>query len=205
MAVNAQTCEDVQEVQAATFQLAAQKPCWVLCLEAPLAEAAAAAVVEAGGQALYGGSLEDLRKVAASVELGPPRALRVHTASEIFEEVLSEEALEVDVSTMLHKATPEEPFKVTVDPSMGVQGARSALRLILASVTSLIVNHQQHFHKLCTSQLCSRQPPAADQVEVRAGLWALNFRDVLVAVGAIPMEVAGHSLGLGGECYGRLA
>jgi len=27
------------------------------------------------------------------------------------------------------------------------------------------------------------------QVEVRAELWALNFRDVLVATGAIPTEV----------------
>ena len=41
--------------------------------------------------------------------------------------------------------------------------------------------------------------------EVRTSLWALNFRDVLVAKGAIPTEVAGASLGLGGECVGVVA
>lgn len=33
-------------------------------------------------------------------------------------------------------------------------------------------------------------------------MWALNFRDALVAAGAIPMDTNGTSLGLGGECYG---
>ncbi|KAL1519792.1 hypothetical protein AB1Y20_023299 [Prymnesium parvum] len=45
---------------------------------------------------------------------------------------------------------------------------------------------------------------AAWQVDVRAQVWALNFRDVLVAKGAIPEEVAGQTLGLGGECYGQV-
>ena len=39
---------------------------------------------------------------------------------------------------------------------------------------------------------------------MRTTLWALNFRDVLVAKGAIPADVAGTSLGLGGECYGQV-
>ena len=32
--------------------------------------------------------------------------------------------------------------------------------------------------------------------------WALNFRDVLVAMGVIPSTVAGQDLGIGGECIG---
>ena len=43
---------------------------------------------------------------------------------------------------------------------------------------------------------------APDEVHVRVSLWSLNFRDALVAKGLIPSTVAGHSLGLGGECYG---
>jgi NADPH:quinone reductase-like Zn-dependent oxidoreductase/aryl carrier-like protein len=35
-------------------------------------------------------------------------------------------------------------------------------------------------------------------------LWALNFRDVLVAVGAISSQVAGQALGIGGECCGEV-
>ncbi|CAJ1394121.1 unnamed protein product [Effrenium voratum] len=41
-------------------------------------------------------------------------------------------------------------------------------------------------------------------VEIHTSLWALNFRDVLVALGAIPDTVAGTSLGLGGETYGTV-
>ena len=43
---------------------------------------------------------------------------------------------------------------------------------------------------------------SASEVEVRTTMWALNFRDVLVANGAISSVVAGRSLGIGGECYG---
>jgi len=50
----------------------------------------------------------------------------------------------------------------------------------------------------------SRRAPEAHEVELRTNLWALNFRDVLIAVGAISTEVAGQSLGLGGECYGEV-
>ena len=43
---------------------------------------------------------------------------------------------------------------------------------------------------------------APTDVEVHTSMWALNFRDVLVAKGAISSVVAGRSLGMGGECYG---
>ena len=43
---------------------------------------------------------------------------------------------------------------------------------------------------------------APTDIEVHTSMWALNFRDVLVAKGAISSVVAGRSLGLGGECYG---
>ena len=43
---------------------------------------------------------------------------------------------------------------------------------------------------------------APTDIEVHTSMWALNFRDVLVAKGAISTVVAGRSLGLGGECYG---
>jgi len=75
-------------------------------------------------------------------------------------------------------AGPSEAFVVEVDPSKGAKGAK------------------------CHG--AQRRPPAAHEVEVKASLWALNFRDVLVAVGAIPAEVAGQKLGIGGECYGEV-
>ena len=53
-------------------------------------------------------------------------------------------------------------------------------------------------------RLCSRDPPKENQVEIRTQYWALNFRDVLVALGVIPMDVAGQSLGIGGECVGTV-
>lgn len=40
------------------------------------------------------------------------------------------------------------------------------------------------------------------EVEIHTTMWALNFRDVLVAKGVISSVVAGRSLGIGGECYG---
>ena len=40
------------------------------------------------------------------------------------------------------------------------------------------------------------------EVELLTSHWALNFRDVLVAKGAISSVVAGKSLGIGGECCG---
>ena len=43
---------------------------------------------------------------------------------------------------------------------------------------------------------------AAGEVELRADIWALNFRDVLLAKGAMSDVVAGKALGLGGECVG---
>jgi NADPH:quinone reductase-like Zn-dependent oxidoreductase/aryl carrier-like protein len=75
-------------------------------------------------------------------------------------------------------ASPEEPFSVFVDPSQGAKGAKC---------------YRSH-----------RRVPKDLEVEVRASVWALNFRDVLVAVGAIPQDTAGQSLGIGGECYGEV-
>jgi len=72
-----------------------------------------------------------------------------------------------------------EPFAVTLDPSRAGPGARC--------------------------RLSQRQELAPHEVELRASSWALNFRDVLVAMGAISTEVAGKSLGIGGECYGEIA
>ena len=43
------------------------------------------------------------------------------------------------------------------------------------------------------------------EVEGRVEVWSLNFRDVLVARGAIPADTAGVALGLGGECFGHVA
>ena len=41
-----------------------------------------------------------------------------------------------------------------------------------------------------------------EEVEVLTELWALNFRDLLVAKGVIPTATAGESLGIGGEALG---
>eukprot|EP00928_Gymnodinium_smaydae_P019045 TRINITY_DN17271_c0_g2_i3.p1 TRINITY_DN17271_c0_g2~~TRINITY_DN17271_c0_g2_i3.p1 ORF type:complete len:2830 (-),score=446.37 TRINITY_DN17271_c0_g2_i3:271-8760(-) len=71
-----------------------------------------------------------------------------------------------------------DAFSVVTDPSRGAKGA--------------------------TCYMSERKSPGIGEVELRASVWALNFRDVLVAVGAIPTEVAGKSLGIGGECYGEV-
>jgi len=55
-------------------------------------------------------------------------------------------------------------------------------------------------------QTCDRKPTLRPhEVEVLATSWALNFRDVLVAQGAIPTDTAGAQLGIGGECGGVVA
>ena len=52
-------------------------------------------------------------------------------------------------------------------------------------------------------ETCNRKPALRPhEVEVLATSWALNFRDVLVAQGAIPTDTAGAQLGIGGECGG---
>ena len=45
----------------------------------------------------------------------------------------------------------------------------------------------------------------AGRVLIVTSHWALNFRDVLVAMGVIPSVVAGKALGIGGECVGVVA
>ena len=42
------------------------------------------------------------------------------------------------------------------------------------------------------------------EVEMQTEMWALNFRDVLVARGAISSNVSGQNLGLGGETVGTV-
>merc|ERR1719478_1405540 len=91
---------------------------------------------------------------------------------------LSVEVLEDAPSAMPGVAGPLDAFSVTTDPSRGAKGAKC-------------------------NWSCRREP-AAHEVELKTSVWALNFRDVLVAVGAIPSEVAGQSLGIGGECYGEV-
>ncbi|KAK3280247.1 hypothetical protein CYMTET_11903 [Cymbomonas tetramitiformis] len=53
----------------------------------------------------------------------------------------------------------------------------------------------------------TRRPPAPGEVEIYTGggYWALNFRDVLLALDVIPATVGGQELGIGGECTGRVA
>mmetsp|Transcript_16138 Transcript_16138/g.56290 ORF Transcript_16138/g.56290 Transcript_16138/m.56290 type:complete len:2677 (-) Transcript_16138:165-8195(-) len=75
-------------------------------------------------------------------------------------------------------ASTTEPYKVTMDPARAAKGVQC--------------------------RRSNRRSPAPHEVELLTSLWALNFRDVLVAVGAISTEVAGQSLGLGGECYGEV-
>jgi len=170
-AVSARTLSDVQCCREKARLIAARSPCWVIALEAPLAEAAAAAAAEVGARAIIG-TASDVRTVAPGLGLNGGAVLRARNG-----EILTE-ALEPQTPAVFGRASPSDPFSVSVDPSKGAKGA--------------------------SCHLTQRREPDAQEVELRASIWALNFRDVLVAVGAIPMEVAGQALGIGGECYGEV-
>nr|AQS99290.1 type I polyketide synthase [Gambierdiscus polynesiensis] len=75
-------------------------------------------------------------------------------------------------------ASKHEPFAVTLDASRAARGARC--------------------------RLSKRRAPAPHEVELQTSIWALNFRDVLVAMGALSTEVAGQALGIGGETFGEV-
>eukprot|EP00929_Paragymnodinium_shiwhaense_P111785 TRINITY_DN80072_c0_g1_i1.p1 TRINITY_DN80072_c0_g1~~TRINITY_DN80072_c0_g1_i1.p1 ORF type:complete len:3057 (-),score=764.27 TRINITY_DN80072_c0_g1_i1:103-9273(-) len=169
--VEAKTWQDVTECRARAQEVAAQGRCWVVSLEAPFAEAAAAAAVEVGAQAVVG-QAEDIAKIATG--LGVTASLVRAKSGQMLVESLEPAAAPAPPLA----SDDSDAYAVHVDPSQGAKGAK------------------------CYRS--ERRSPASDEVEVRARVWALNFRDVLVAVGAIPQETAGKSLGIGGECYGEV-
>jgi len=142
---------------------------------ASFAEAAAEAAIEVGAMAILG-TLEQFQ--AISLELG----MEVNSSLKIIEEngqlKILLKAFNVVDRPPLPEASRCEPYTVEIDTSKGSKGAQC--------------------------RRCSRRRPQKGEVEIHSSLWALNFRDVLVAVGAISSNVGGVSLGLGGECYGTV-
>jgi len=170
LAIRAGCWDDVRRCRDEARSMSAQKPCWVVALEAPFAEVAARAAAEVGAQAVVA-SERDLLSMAG--ELGTnARVVRIRDGQ------LLAESLEPAEEPPERVSSGSEPFAVTLDPSRAAQGAQC--------------------------RLARRREVAPHEVEVRASIWSLNFRDVLVAVGAISAEVAGQSLGIGGECYGEV-
>jgi NADPH:quinone reductase-like Zn-dependent oxidoreductase/aryl carrier-like protein len=170
LAVQAETLEDMRRSTETARTLAASGPCWIASLPAKFAEAAAAAAVEVGAQAVIG-TPQDICTASAGLGLKAP-IVRAKDGK------LQIQTLEDAPTTSPETAGPMDAFVVTTDPAQGAKGAKC--------------------------QWSRRREPAAHEVELKTSVWALNFRDVLVAVGAIPSEVAGQSLGIGGECYGEV-
>ncbi|CAK0892769.1 unnamed protein product [Prorocentrum cordatum] len=170
LACRAESLEDVSACRERARRHAARERCWVVVLDSPLAEAAAAAAAEVGAQAVLGAP-EQVRALSGGLGVSAP-VVRAEGGQ------LWAQALEVADKPPPRIVPKDESFKVTLDTSRAAKGARC--------------------------RLAPRRPPQAHEVEVQTSLWALNFRDVLVSVGAIDTEVAGQDLGIGGECYGRV-
>jgi NADPH:quinone reductase-like Zn-dependent oxidoreductase/aryl carrier-like protein len=168
--VQAETLSDVERCAETARTLVATGSCWVVALSAKFVQAAAAAAVEVGAQAVIG-TLDDVRSVHTGLGLNAPLVLAQNGKLEV-------EAFESAPQTTPAAAGPMDAFSVTTDPSQGAKGAKC--------------------------NWSKRREPASHEVELKTSVWALNFRDVLVAVGAIPSTVAGQSLGIGGECYGEV-
>eukprot|EP00931_Biecheleriopsis_adriatica_P072874 TRINITY_DN47262_c0_g1_i1.p1 TRINITY_DN47262_c0_g1~~TRINITY_DN47262_c0_g1_i1.p1 ORF type:complete len:2707 (-),score=546.64 TRINITY_DN47262_c0_g1_i1:209-8329(-) len=180
MAVRAKSLEDVKSVREEVRRVAAKTKCWLLSLDdedGTYAEAAAEAAVEVGAQAVFG-CAEDLCSIAPLLGVDTQVVLWAIDEDGGGPQLLMRATSAVEEpSTVI--ASKSQPYVATIDPSKASKGAQCRL----------------------TER---RATPGKGEVEILASLWALNFRDVLVAVGAISTVVAGQSLGIGGECYGEV-
>lgn len=178
IAVKAKSVEDVKRYQHEVQSLAAKCRCWVLCLQGEgytFAEAAAEAAVEVGAMAVLG-TAEQFQ--ALSLELGMDATSTLRIVEEDGRlKLLQHKVVAAEKAAPL-EASRFEPYVVEIDSSKASKGAQC--------------------------RRCQRRAPQKGEVEIHSSPWALNFRDVLVAVGAISANVGGTSLGLGGECYGTV-
>jgi len=180
VAVKAKTLEDVRECRSFVQRIAAKERCWLLSIReegASFAEAAAEAAVEVGASAVVG-SVEDIRDASTGLGMNSEAVLRAEDEDGGGAQLSMRSSRAASVPPAI-VASRQEPYAVETDPSKGGKGAQC--------------------------RLSNRTAPGRGQVEIHADLWALNFRDVLVAKGAISAVVAGQSLGIGGECYGKVA
>jgi len=120
-------------------------------------------------------------------------SLDCHLVASVIYHCVADFGIKVSVEGKVHEGIEEEP-------------------VVLSSASVSTCSSGERFKACCDPdgvtegvwfERCILQPElGSHEVEIKTSCWALNFRDVLVSRGAIPMDTNGQQLGIGGECGG---